>query len=166
MGKKRQVISRKEIFFLAKFFVIFAVGEALLPFLPLYPVESAITSLNASALGLQAQGNTVLINGEAFVISEHCSGAVSSLILFAIIFSLRKPDWKTRLWMWAGGTIILFLANIFRILFVLLSAIILGRNIAEIVHVASWFAVSALIIAIWFFETKKIAKIEQFSELL
>ena len=160
------MLEKKSLGFLARFFAIFGVGSIALPAAPLGWLEEAMTAAEAQILGLQAKGNTVFIQDFAFIINEYCTGALSSVILLALVFSLKKPEIKTKIWMWAIGTIVLFAANIARVYAVLWSGLAISPAIAESVHVATWFLVSAVIIAVWYFLTKKIAKIENFRELL
>ncbi len=157
---------KKALFFFAKFFAIFWIGEIVLPAMPLASIEKWIAGMQAELLGLQAAGNTLLIGNYEFVINSYCTGAVSSIILLALIFSLKQPGIKTKLAMWGAGTIVLFIANIARIYAVLWSGLAIGPEIAETVHIASWFGVSAIVIWVWYVLTKKIAKISNFRELV
>jgi len=157
---------KKSIAFLAKFFAIFGAGELLLPVIPLDWLEQSIAGLEAKMLGIKATGNIVSVQNYEFLINEYCTGAVSSLILFALVFSLKKPGIKTKAGMWAVGTSVLFIANIGRVYAVLWSAANISPGIAESVHIASWFLVSGIIIALWYYLTKNIAKVENFRELL
>lgn len=157
---------KKSIVFLAKFFLIFGIGEMLLLFAPLKPLEQAITGFESGLLGLQAIGNTVQVGDYGFVINESCTGAVSSIILLALVFSLKKPGTKTRIAMVAIGTVALFTANLVRVYVVLWSAVAFSPEAAEIIHVVSWFGVSAMIIAVWYYLTKRSANVQSFKELL
>jgi len=157
---------QKKISFLLKFFTIFVFGEIVIPFLPLRGIEDGITGIEANALNLQATGNTVLVGESNFLINAYCIGTVSSLILLAIIFSLKRPELKTKIGLWAIGTAILFTVNLGRVYTVLWSGVRFGAQTAEAVHIISWFVVSGIIIGLWYYLTKRIAKIEKFNELL
>jgi hypothetical protein len=37
---------------------------------------------------------------------------------------------------------------------------------AELVHMATWFLMSAIVLVIWYYGTKKLAGIKEFSDLL
>lgn len=162
----KKMLEKKSIAFFAKFFGIFFIGQTAIGFFPLAFIQESIASLQSKLLSVPAAGNIVFANGANFVINEYCIGTLSSIMLLAIIFSLKKPDTKTKLLMWAAGTIVLFIANIFRVYFVLLSAIWFNPKVAEAVHVASWLFVSALIIFVWYTLTKKMVGTKRFHELI
>ncbi len=88
------------------------------------------------------------------------------IILASIVFSLRKPEFKKKLVLFSMGFAVLFLSNFLRIYLVLLAGINYGIGAADLVHTISWFTTSALIILLWYYLTKKIAKVEKFSELV
>ena len=159
-------MERKQIEFIVKFLAIFIVGELLIPFLPLGGIQEGIAGFEAPLLGLRAVHNTIPIQETVFVVNEHCTGVVSSLILLAIIFALRKPELKIKIGLWVAGSIVLFLANLVRVYLVLLAGVMWGGEIAELLHTISWFGVSVLILIVWYYATKKIAGIKQFDELL
>ena len=157
---------RKEIVFLAKFFLIYALLQALIQFSPLYPLEKFIAGIEANAAGLESSGNAIrTINGD-FAINASCTGLVSAGVLAAIIFSLRKPGLKTKLLLLAAGAIALFLLNLARVYVVVLVAVNYGTGAAEFAHVTSWFATAAFILAAWILGIKKIAGIRDFSGLI
>jgi exosortase/archaeosortase family protein len=159
-------MEKKQAIFVVKFLAIFIVGELLIPFLPLQGIQNAIASLHAGLLGYTAIGNTILIQNTLFVVNEYCIGSVSSLILLAIIFSLKKPELKKKIGLWVAGTIILFLANLVRVYLVLWTGKVWGGEAAELLHIFSWFVVAGLILLVWYYATKKMLGIKQFDELL
>ena len=63
------------------------------------------------------------------------------------------------------GIALLFLINILRVYFVLLAGKLYGIQTAELVHTASWLAMTAIIIAIWYYLTKKLSG-KKFEELI
>ena len=63
--------------FLIKFFVIYAVLQALILLAPLEGMEAWIASLEAGMLQLRVQGSTIYFNGHAFEIVANCTGLLS-----------------------------------------------------------------------------------------
>ncbi|MBI5884698.1 exosortase/archaeosortase family protein [archaeon] len=153
-------------FFLLKFFVIFAFLYALLYIADLRFVEEFVAKASAGLIGLQAGSSTVNANGALFIINESCTGFVSIIILAATVFSLRKPDLRGKLLVFLPAGIALFALNIFRVAGVLWVGLNAGIQAAEAVHVVSWFLMSAAIIILWYYSTKKIVKASRFNELL
>ena len=158
--------NRPIIEFLVKFFVIFGVLHALLLVVDLVFFQKAITEFQAGLLGLPFNETSIFIDNVAFLIVVSCTGIVSAIILGAIIFSLKKPPIKEKIIIFLAGTTILLIANQFRIYFVLLVGMFFGVHWAEIAHVLSWFATTIAIIFAWFYFTKKITKIDDFSGFL
>jgi len=163
---QKKEFRRKAIFFLAKFFLIYAGLQALVLLLPISALLLPIAAMEASWLGLQAQGNIILFDSHNFEIAENCSGLVSISVLAAIIFSLSRPELRKKIALLAFGAAILFPLNLLRVYLVLLAAISFNPEMAETLHIATWFITSAIIIALWYFLTKRIAKVKDFSGLL
>ena len=89
-GKKiAGLLTKAELFFLAKFFLIFSALEAGINYFGFEGLQSFIASSEAALLGLKSAGNLVFLQGgEIFEVSPSCTGMVSGGILFAIVFSL------------------------------------------------------------------------------
>ncbi|MEM0359854.1 MAG: exosortase/archaeosortase family protein [Candidatus Diapherotrites archaeon] len=164
--QQNAIIYNKNLLFLAKFFIIFGLLYCILWFAEIQPLNEWIASVEARWLSLERSGNTLKANGLVFVITNYCTGLVSASILAAIVFSLKKPSLEKKILVFALGAIALFAINLVRVYLVLAAGIALGGNAAETLHTLSWFAMSAFIIALWYYLTKKIAKISDFSELL
>ena len=158
---------KRELVFLAKFAAIYIVLQAVIQFGPLLPLEEAIASLEAGWIGAENFGNIIDTGGNGlFEISASCTGLVSASVLAAVVFSLRKPKLKKKAMVFAVGAIALFVLNLARVYIVLVSAVQFGIGMSEIVHIVSWFSTAAFILAAWYFGTKRIAKVKDFSELL
>lgn len=157
---------KKIALFLAKFFAIFAVFEFLLQVVDISFFQEGITAFQAGLLGLRFEKISIFLNGSTFLITPSCTGLVSTIILGAIIFSLKKPELKQKTAIFFAGTALLMVANQFRLYFVLLSGKFWGAQTAEIVHVASWFATTVAIIFAWYYFTKKTTKIKDFEGFL
>lgn len=157
---------KREIGFLAKFFLIYFILQALIQFSPLQPLEEFIAGIEANALALQSSGNVLATPNGAFVINASCTGLVSISVLAAIVFSLKRPALKTKLLLFISGAVALFLLNLARVYAVLLIAIGNSIEAAEFAHVASWFSTALLILIIWVLGVKKIARIKNFAELI
>ncbi len=157
---------QKQLLFLARFFIIFAVLQALVLAASLNSVEQAIALFEAKMLGLQSQGYIVFVGAERFSIDANCTGLLSTAVVAAIVFSLSKPELKKKLTIFFSAGLLLFALNIPRLYLVLWTAKEFGAAAAETVHVITWFSTAAFILLLWFFATKKIAKVKDFSQLL
>jgi exosortase/archaeosortase family protein len=166
-GGKKLVIFEKNnkglIIFLVKFFVIFFAFSYFIETIDTSFLQNFITFISASYLGLTFFENTVFMGTQTFVVTEFCTGLLSAGILATIIFSLKKPVLLNKVILFVFGTVLLLLINIPRIMLVLISAKF-GLD-AELVHTFTWFIMSAVIIAIWYYGMKSFG-IKNFNELL
>lgn len=148
------------IVFLGKFFGIFAVLYALVEAMPLNALNEWIAGVEASVLGAQGAGNAVVLGGNFFLINNACSGLISIALLAAAIFSFRKPEFRKKIHALGLGALVLFPLNLARIFAVLLVGKEFGIEAAEIMHVISWFVVSAAVIGSWhYLNFEKIEKL-------
>ena len=157
---------KKELVFLVKFFAIYLALQAAIIIAPLGWLQAGIASLEAGILGLKSAGNAIYAGGGTFLIAANCTGLVSASILAAVVFSLKRPELKKKLFVFAAGAIALLLLNLVRLYLVLFSALGFGIVWADAVHTISWFTTAALVLAAWYFGTKKLAGVENFKELL
>ena len=157
---------KKAILFLIKFFVIYAVLQFLILVLPIGFIENGIAEIEANAIGEGAEGNLIELEGHSFQIVPNCTGLVGISVLAAIIFALRKPKLKKKLALLCIGALILFPLNLLRIYFVLWVSIIYNPEIGETLHMTTWFIAAGAILVIWYYLTKRIAKVKNFAELL
>jgi len=155
---------KKLFLFLVKFFGIFAISNILLGLVNLFAFTSLLANVCGNFLGLGVSGSTVFVGVSQFVITNSCTGLVSASILGSIIFSLKKPKFEIKLVLFLWGSIALLLFNIPRLLLVLFAA--KSGFDAELVHEFTWFLMSAIVLALWFFGTKRITNISEFRELL
>ena len=149
-----------------KFFLIYFLLQAAIQLSPLQPLQEFIAGIEAGALGLESQGSNIYTSSGLFVITASCTGLVSASVLAAIIFALKKPRLKTKVALFVGGTIALFLLNLARVYLVLLVAIRFGAETAGIAHTVSWFSTAAFILALWYLGVKRIAGIKDFAGLM
>ncbi len=156
---------KKAIVFLLKFFALYAVMQFLILVAPLGFLQEFIAATEATMLGLEAKGSTILFNDHRFEIVANCTGLMSISVLAAIVFSLKKPELKKKIGLLAAGAAILFPLNLLRVYFVLLAATT-NPNIAESLHMLTWFAMSAAILILWYCLTKRVAKVKRFGKLL
>ena len=161
-----KILGKKEIVFIAKFFIIFLALQFLILTLPIMPLKVFIAETAAGSLGMQAVGDSILLDSHAFVITENCTGLLSGAILAALIFSVKKPGIRKKVFMAVAGAVGLFLLNFPRIFFVLWAARNFGVENAELFHEITWFSTAVFVFAIWFFEAKKIAQIKNFAEMI
>ena len=159
-------VRKNEIEFLLKFFAIFAVAEFLLFVLDFSALENFIAKGAASYFNLAFQGNLIFVGGWIFEITSSCTGLVSTGILAAIIFSLKKPDVKRKLAIFLSGAALLIILNYFRVFLVIGIAKDYSPAAGQIAHVLSWFSTAAFVIALWHYFTKKITGVKNFSHFL
>ncbi len=162
-----QEFKKKAILFLIKFFVIYAVLQFLILALPLEFVENSIAEIEAGAIGAVANGNVIEWNdSHSFQIVPNCTGLVGISVFASIIFALCKPEIKKKIALLAIGALILFPLNLLRVYFVLWVSISFSPDIGETLHMATWFLAAGAILVIWYYLTKRIAKVKNFAELL
>jgi len=167
-GKKPMgLLTKAELFFLAKFFIIFSALEAGINYFGFEGLQGFIAASQAALLGLRSAGNLVYLQGGGiFEVSPSCTGMVSGGILFAIVFSLKKPQiWKKAI-IFLAGAILLLILNYFRVIAVLWTGKAYGAGAADIVHVASWFSTTLFVLALWYYFTKKITGAKDFSDFM
>ena len=157
---------RKAAFFLVKFFVIYSVLQTAILLAPLDPLKGGIASLEAGALGLESEGNKIYFKGGIAEIVANCTGLMSISVLAAIVFSLKKPAFKKKTGLFAVGAALLFPLNLLRVYFVLLAAIAFELETFETIHTATWFAMSAAILLLWYYLTKKVTKAKEFGHMI
>ncbi|MBI4044119.1 MAG: exosortase/archaeosortase family protein [Candidatus Diapherotrites archaeon] len=160
------MIDKKSFVFLSKFFAFFGFFQWLLFVVDTSWLQVFLAELEAGFLGLARNGNILFINGNAYAITPSCTGLVSAIVLGAIVFSLKKPGMKQKTGIFSIGVIVLFLVNIARVYIVLVAGKYFGIQAADLVHVASWFFMSGIIIWAWYHFTKKITGIESFDGFL
>jgi exosortase/archaeosortase family protein len=151
-------------YFLIKFLVIFSILNVLIETTNLSVLTQFIASFVASVMGLTSVSNSVLVNGSIFVITNSCTGLVSASILASVIFALKKPSLAKKTVLFFTGLVILLVVNIPRIMLVLLVA--KAGFDPELVHEITWFVMSAIILIIWYYGTKRILSKEEFSDLI
>ncbi|MFH1224708.1 MAG: exosortase/archaeosortase family protein [Candidatus Diapherotrites archaeon] len=151
---------------MVKFLLIFAVLETLLVFSDLSILNNSLAGFEAGLLGLRHSGNIIFAGGGELRISESCTGLASVVVLASIVFALRKPEPAKKIKIFLAGFAVLFPLNLLRLYLVVLAAVIWGAGAAEAVHVASWFAVAGIVLALWHFLTVKIAGTKELRELL
>ncbi len=155
----------KMLVFLIKFFAIFFVLSNLINILDLTFLLNIITKISANYLSLQFAGNQIFVNTSVFIVTNSCTGLVSTAILAAVIFALKKPKIRQKLKLFIFGTLLLLVINVPRIILILFVAKV-GSIDPDLVHTLTWFLMSFLILIIWYFGTKSVTKIKDFSELL
>ena len=158
------VFDKKILFFLLRFFFIFAALNILIDLAPLGVLNNSIATLSSSLIGLTSKENAIIVGEKVFLVTNSCTGLISVSILAAIIFSLKRPVLRKKIFLFIGGAILILLLNIPRISLILFSAK-MGFD-AELAHTLTWFFMSAIVLIIWYFGTKKIEEINEFNELL
>ncbi len=153
ISEKEQVLNNFDLlFFSIKFFLIFFALSFIIDFLDLSIISNFLTIIVASALNLPFLGNQIFLNEKVFVISSACLGFSTISILFALIFSLRKPELIRKIWLFIFGAGFIFLINIPRLVVVVFSEII-GFD-SDLVHTLTWFLMSLVVLVIFLLATK------------
>ena len=155
--------NQKLVLFLLKFFIIFFVISTMIEFLDLTFLREFITYISASYVGVAFSGSVVSIGLTKFIVVNSCTGLVSGAILIALIFAGRKPIPQKKLILTVFGLCLLLIVNIPRVMLILISAK-MGLD-AELVHIITWFFMSALVILVWYYGNKALG-INNFNELI
>jgi len=159
-------ISKLELYFIVKFFILFSVLQLIILFWDLTSFQQMIASIAAGWANLRYEGIGIFVEDGVFLVTKNCTGWVSSFILGSIVFSLKKPELPKKVLLFVISTIALLIINLFRIYFVIILGANYGLYAGEIVHIISWFVMSGVIIAIWYYGTKRIAKVQNFAGFL
>lgn len=139
------------LFFLAKFFLIYIILYVLLLTIHAEPLQYAIAAIESHWTGLEQDGFLILLKtGESFLISEQCTGLVSAITLTALIWAGRKPSIRKKIILNAGGLLILLIINLVRIYAVIQVGQSSGMEMAELAHQTSWYAMTIIIIGLWY----------------
>jgi exosortase/archaeosortase family protein len=155
---------KNSLIFVLKFFLIYFILQYLIYVINLSFLENSIAFFIALLHGLPVNNNIIYFNEILFIITPNCTGLISGSILAGVIFSLKKPELNEKIKIFLIGTLLLFLINLIRIYLVVLTGILF--NSAELIHVISWFAMTAFILFFWFYLTKKITGIKNFKEFI
>ncbi|MFH0954997.1 MAG: exosortase/archaeosortase family protein [Candidatus Micrarchaeota archaeon] len=161
-SKKQKIL----LLFLAKFFLVYFLLQFLIVIADFSRLNDSLASFEAGLLNLPFAQNQILVPSGVFQIDNQCTGLASAAILAAVIFAVKKPDLKTKLKLWIACGFVLFVLNLLRLYVVLWMGKHYGIATADIVHTASWISTAVLILAVWYFLTKKIAKVRNPSELV
>ena len=155
--------NQKLVLFLINFFIIFFIISTIIEFLDLTFLREFITYLSASYAGVSFSGSIVSIGLTKFIVVNSCTGLVSGAILIALVFAGRKPEPQKKLILTVFGLCLLLIVNIPRVMLVLISAK-MGLD-ADLVHITTWFLMSALVILVWYYGNKALG-ITNFNELI
>ena len=159
--KKR--LQKKLARFMISFFIIFFILTTIIELLDLSFLTNFITYISANYLGLDYVGNTVLIGATKFIVTNSCTGLVSSAILIALIFSGKKPILENKLFLAMFGVALILVLNIPRVMLVLITAKV-GFD-ADLVHTITWFLMSGVVLVIWYYGNKTMG-LKNFNDLL
>ena len=154
----------KMLFFIIKFFAIFFVLLFLIRILNLSFFTNFLAFFSASVLSLSFVQSSVFVGESIFVVTNECLGLVSGAILASILFSLKKPVLREKILLFILGFLVLLVINVPRVILVLFAA--KSGFDANLVHMITWFIMSAIIILLWCYETKILLRINDFLELI
>ena len=153
IGKKKQILTNFDLLiFSIKFFLIFFTLSFIIEFLDLSIMSNFLTIIVSSILNLPFLDNQIFLNEKIFVISNACLGFSTISILFALIFSLKKPELIKKMSLFIFGAGFIFLINIPRLVVVVFSEII-GFD-PDLVHTLTWFFMSLVVLVIFLLATK------------
>jgi len=159
-------LNKKYLLFLVKFFAIFLFLEFFVFGTNLTFLQEFIAKTQADFFGLKNVKNFIFISDGIFEIVPECTGIVSTSILASIIFSLKKPEMKKKLLIFGLGFMLLFIVNYLRVLSIVWVGIEFGMETAETLHIISWFVSSGIVLALWYYFTKRITGAKNFSGFL
>ncbi len=159
-------LNKKEIKFITKFFILFLIGTTFLYFANIEFFNNELASFIGTNSGLKFKNNSLFSQNTKFIITNECNGFFSVIILGSIIYSLKKPNFKKKTTLFLAGSLFIIPLNIIRLYFVILGNEILGFQIANTLHVFSWFLTPIIVLMFWYFLTKKSLKLNEFSQLL
>jgi exosortase/archaeosortase family protein len=155
----------KILIFLIKFFAIFFILSTIIEAMDLTFLTNFLAFITANYMGLAYKASIIFAQNHTFIVSNSCTGLVSASILASVIFALNRPKLPQKIKLFIFGALLLLVINVFRIFLILFSAEI-GILDPDFVHTITWFLMSGLILIIWYYGTKKLAKIKDFSELI
>lgn len=146
------------LLFLAKFFAIFLVLTFIINIADLSFFNQKAAQITADLNGLQSYQNAVFFEEKVFFVTNNCLGLLTASILAGLIFSFKKPVFKKKLGLFISGFLLIIVVNVFRLWLVLFLAK-KGFDV-EFVHTLTWFFMSAIVLMIWYFGSKKYFKKE------
>ena len=148
---------RLEILFFLVRLSILAVPLYLLMSIPgiLAPLQSATTGmvefiLTSMGFEVARQGNLLSVPGFSFIIDEDCTGWKSVMFLFALVFSVKGREAKSRLLGFIAGSAAIVAFNLVRITGSVLAQAAWGTELALFLH--DWvfrYALVMLVVGIW-----------------
>jgi exosortase/archaeosortase family protein len=138
---------------LIKFFLLFGVFYLIILNLDLSFLNNFLTLITANLTQNNFYLNEIYLNDTIFVITNSCTGLTTIAMFFGLIFAFKNPELIEKIKNFLIGTTIVFLINIFRIIFILVMAK-LGFNAIQ-VHDLTWIIMSLTSILIWYKLNKK-----------
>ena len=157
---------KKAVLFLVKFGIIFGILHYLLLVGNILFFQEWLAKTIGNLLQLNVQNEVISLGIYSLVVSPSCTGLVSSIILAGIVFSLKKPELKTKFKIVLLSAIVFLIVNFFRVFLVVWTAKMLGFQYAEALHQLTWFAMSGIILVLWYGWMKKTVGIRNFGELI
>lgn len=165
------MIKKKEnhfgiVFFLTQFFVIYSVLYAALLYFKAGPLQELLSRIESQLTGFTQDG--FLLHGPTgtFLISEQCTGLTSGIILIALIFAGKKPSLSKKVRIAIIGLLSLLLINVVRVYVVLQVGAIFSMTLAEQVHILSWFVMTGVILALWYYLVLRVGKLDSVRDLI
>ncbi len=146
--------------FLLRFFASFFVFQIFIWAADTSFVENFYTQILGQIFQLETKGNILMAGNGTLSITKFCLGLFSVSLLGAAMFAAKPKNTKSwtkerqmagHIKLFAIGSAILFAANFLRLSIVVFSALKLGFDFADTLHVFSWFLMSALALGIWYF---------------
>ena len=151
---------------MARFLVLYVVLQAALLVAPLQPLKNALAGFVGNVLGVPYAGPYLFAGNTVFEITNSCTGLVSGIILASVVFAFRKPNLKAKTKLFLAGFFVLFPLNVVRVTGIVWTAMKTNPAWAEALHVITWFLVSGLILALWYYLSVRFAGVKNLNELL
>lgn len=156
---------KKFVPFLIKFSIISATGTIILPLLNLSLFTNSIVDIVAAISNVTAFGDILYVKNQPLVVTNMCIGLESTIILAAVIFSLKKPEFNKKVYNLAIAGMFLLAINLVRIITVVEIAKI-DFSLVDFVHMVSWLFTTAVIFAAWYVLSKKELEKHTLEELI
>lgn len=99
---------------------------------------------------IPVRGTLLLLTPTPFEISALCTGITSVGIWIGLLWGFKLPLREEKIALAVWGSMLILIANIIRVMLIVYFGINLYLREVEVIHIASWFVMSALILYAWY----------------
>lgn len=145
---------RSPLFFLLKFFALFAVLFTALYFAPLSFLTSFIASiesifLNFFGLPVMQVGSLIVFNDFVFQIVNECTGLVMLSMLAALLYATPTMSSKDKYFGLGLFAVPLLLFNLLRLFLTLFVGLSFGQSALDATHFILWIVDALVVFLVW-----------------